>query len=315
MKVGQVKQKNLNKKSLKKRILRNYELYLFLIPAILLLVVFDYLPMFGVSMSFMNFKPYTGFFGSEWVGLQHFKTFLTMPKFLTTLKNTLTLSLYSIIAGFPLPIILALALNSIPFKRYKRVVQTVSYAPHFISTVVLVGMINIFFAPSSGLVKNVLEHMGLLDGYLKVLMSESAFPHLYVWSGIWSSLGWDSIIYLGALAGVDQSLHEAAIVDGATKIQRIWYIDIPSILPTVVILFIMRTGSVLGVGFEKTFLMQNSFNINVSEVISTYVYKVGIGQGQYSLSAAIGLFNSVVNFIVLMIVNSISRKFSENSLF
>ncbi len=315
MKAGQVKQKGVNKKSLRKRILRNYELYLFLIPAIVILVIFDYLPMFGVEMAFLNFKPYTGFFGSEWVGLEHFKSFLSMPKFPIILKNTLTLSLYSIIAGFPLPIILALALNSIPFKRFKRVVQTVSYAPHFISTVVLVGMINIFFAPSGGIIKNLLESLGLLDGYLKVLMSESAFPHLYVWSGIWSSLGWNSIIYLGALAGVDQSLHEAAIVDGANKLQRIWHVDIPSILPTIVILFIMRTGSVLGVGFEKTFLMQNSFNINVSEVISTYVYKVGIGQGQYSLSAAIGLFNSVVNFIVLIIVNAISRKVSENSLF
>ena len=315
MKVGQVKQRSANKKSLRKRILRNYELYLFLIPAIVILVVFDYLPMLGVEMAFLNFKPYTGFFGSEWVGLKHFKDFLSMPKFPTILKNTLTLSLYSIIAGFPLPIILALALNAIPFKRYKRVVQTVSYAPHFISTVVLVGMINILFAPSSGIIKNLLESLGLLDGYLKVLMSESAFPHLYVWSGIWSSLGWDSIIYLGALAGIDQSLHEAAIVDGANKLQRIWHVDIPGILPTIVVLFIMRTGSVLGVGFEKTFLMQNSFNINVSEVISTYVYKVGIGQGQYSLSAAIGLFNSVVNFIVLIIVNAISRKVSKNSLF
>ena len=315
MKIGQVKQKSTNKKSLKRRILRNYELYLFLMPAVILLIVFDYLPMFGVSMAFQNFKPYTGFFGSEWVGLQNFKTFLSMPKFLTILKNTLGLSLYSIFAGFPLPIILALALNAIPFPKFKRTVQTVSYAPHFISTVVLVGMINIFFAPSTGIVKNLLESVGLLDGHLGVLMSEKAFPHLFVWTGVWSSLGWDSIIYLGALAGVDQSLHEAAIVDGASKLKRMWYIDIPSILPTIIILFIMRTGSVLGVGFEKTFLMQNSFNINVSEVISTYVYKVGIGQGQYSLSAAIGLFNSLVNFIILMIVNAISKKYSEVSLF
>lgn len=315
MKKGVSKQKNLNKKSLKQRILRNYELYLFLLPAVILLIVFDYLPMFGVSMAFQNFKPYTGFFGSEWVGFEHFKTFLSMPKFSTILKNTLVLSLYSIFAGFPLPIILALALNSIPFQKFKKVVQTVSYAPHFISVVVLVGMINIFFAPSSGIIKNLLESMGLLDGYLGVLMSEKAFPHLYVWSGIWSSLGWDSIIYLGALAGVDQSLHEAATVDGANKLQRILHIDIPTILPTIIILFIMRTGSVLGVGFEKTFLMQNSFNLNVSEVISTYVYKVGLGQGQYSLSAAIGLFNSVTNFIILMIVNAISKKASEVSLF
>ena len=302
------------RKSLGRRILRNYELYLFLLPAIIILIVLNYLPMFGIQIAFRDYKPYRGFWGSEWVGLKHFITFLSMPNFLNILKNTLVLSLYSLVAGFPLPIILAMALNLVPFKRFKKIVQTVTYAPHFISLVVIVGMINLLFAPSTGIIHNILTKWGLMEGNLEVLMSPEAFPHLYVWSGVWVSIGWNSIIYLGALSGVDQSLHEAAIVDGATKLQRAIHIDLPTIMPTITLLLIMNAGSILSVGFEKVFLMQNAFNTSTSEVINTYVYKIGMVQGQYSLSTAIGLFNSVVEFILLVIVNRIAKKIGETSL-
>lgn len=300
--------------SLKRRILRNWELYLFLLPTIVLLLLFNYLPMFGIQIAFRNYKPYKGFIGSDWVGLKHFYTFLKMPKFLTLVKNTVSLSLYGLVAGFPLPIILAMALNLVPFKRFKRIVQTVSYAPHFISLVVIIGMLNLFFAPSTGIIHNLLAKWGILEGNLEVLMSAEAFPHLYVWSGIWVSVGWNSIIYLGALSNVDPSLHEAAIMDGATKVQRAWHIDLPSIMPTVTLLLIMNAGNVLSVGFEKVYLMQNAFNTSTSEVINTYVYKIGMLEGQYSLSTAIGLFNSVIEFILLVIVNHIAKKVGETSL-
>ena len=300
--------------SLGKRIGRNYELYLFLLPAVLLLILFSYLPMYGIQIAFKDYKPYMGIWGSDWVGLKHFQRFLTMPKFLEILKNTLVISFYQLAASFPLPIILALTLNSIPFRRFKKIVQTVTYAPHFISIVVIVGMLNIFFAPSTGIVRNLLVQAGLMEGNLEVLMQASAFPHLYVWSGVWASIGWNSIIYLGALSAVDQSMHEAAIVDGATKLQRILHIDFPAILPTVTILLILNSGSIMSVGFEKVFLMQNAFNLSTSEVISTYVYKIGIREGQYSFSAAIGLFNSLVNFVMILVVNRINRALNQSTL-
>ena len=302
------------KGNLGKRILLNYELYLFLLPAVILLLLINYLPMYGISIAFKDFKPFKGILGSDWVGLKHFQRFFTMPMFTVIIKNTLVLSLYTLIAGFPLPILLALTLNSSPTKRLKKIVQTVTYAPHFISVVIIVGMLNIFFAPSMGIVRNLMYNAGLITGELRVLMDASRFPHLYVWSGVWQSIGWNSIIYLGALSSVDPSLHEAAIVDGANKMQRVIHIDLPSILPTVVILLILNAGSVMNVGFEKAFLMQNSFNLSHSEVINTYVYKIGIREGQYSLSSAIGLFNSVVNFIMLITVNQISKRIGQESL-
>lgn len=302
------------KKSLYLRILENYQLYLFLLPAMLYLLIFHYFPMAGIVIAFKDFRPSEGFFGSPWVGMKHFIRFFNMPMFKVIIKNTLTLSLYSLAAGFPLPIILALALNSCPSLRFTKIVQTVTYAPHFISTVVLVGMINIFFAPSFGIVGNTLRKLNLLEGPLLVLNEAAWFPHLYVWSGVWAHLGWNSIIYLGALAGVDQELYEAADMDGANRLQKILHIDLPAILPTIVILLILDTGSIMNVGFEKVFLMQNATNLSTSEVISTYVYKTGIGQGNFSLATAIGLFNSVINFIILVLVNSIARKLGEISL-
>lgn len=299
---------------IRRRLAEDWELYLFLVPAIAYLIIFAYLPMFGITIAFKDFKPFKGIVGSDWVGLKHFARLFQMRQFPRLIANTLRLSLYSLAAGFPLPILLALALNSCTAPRFKRIVQTTTYAPHFISTVVVTGMVLIFFAPSTGIVQSILTRLDLLDGNLMILMRKEAFPHLYVWSGVWTELGWGSIVYLSALSGVDPALHEAAIMDGASKLRRVVHIDLPCIVPTIVITLILRTSSIMGVGFEKVFLLQNSMNLDTSEIISTYVYKVGIQEGQYSFSTAVGLFNSVINFILLIVVNTLSRRMGETSL-
>ncbi|MFS0725215.1 ABC transporter permease [Paenibacillus sp. 1P07SE] len=301
-------------KSLGFRIWKSRELYLFLLPAVALVIVFNYFPMYGITVAFKDFKPHLGIMGSPWAGLKYFDRFFDMPMFSVILKNTLLLSFYMLIASFPLPIILALALNSTPSQRLKKIVQTITYAPHFISIVIIVGMLNIFFSPSMGIVRNLLAGLGLMDGNLDVLMNASSFPHLYVWSGVWQTLGWSSIIYLGALSAVDPALHESAVIDGASKFQRVFRIDLPLILPTIVILLILESGTIMNIGFEKVFLMQNAFNLSASEVINTYVYKVGIREAQYSLSSAIGLFNSGINFILILLVNQVSRRLGQESL-
>jgi len=294
---------------MKRSIKANWQICLFLMPALLYMLIFQYIPMFGIVISFQNFKPFQGIAGSEWVGLNHFVRFFGMNKFTEVVGNTLRLSIYSLAAGFPLPIVLALMLNACRLNGFKRVVQTVTYAPHFVSTVVVVAMINVFLSPSYGFVSHFLEGKDAM-----LLTSPEAFPHLYVWSGVWQNLGWNSIIYLGTLTGVDPSLHESALIDGANRLQRVWHIDVPSILPTIVLLLILDCGKVMNVGFEKVFLMQNSMNIQTSETLSTYIYKVGINDCQYSFSTVVGLFNSVVNFAMLMIVNAIARAVGETSL-
>lgn len=306
--------KQRRRSTLRHRIMKNWELYLFLLPAMLALLLFSYLPMYGVQIAFKNYKSFKGIWGSDWVGLKHFKRFMGLQMFPKLIKNTLFISVYSLLAGFPLPILLALALNSCEARRFKRVVQTVSYAPHFISTVILVGMINLLFSPSTGVFVNILQKFHLIEGNLNVLLNPNAFIHLYVWSGVWSSLGWNSIVYLSALSGVDPSLHEAAVVDGANKLQRCRHIDLPCILPTIVMLLILNSGNLMSVGFQKVYLMQNSMNLDASEVLSTYVYKQGMRNAEYSYSTAIGLFNSVINFLLLVSVNTVSKKLSANSL-
>ncbi len=298
---------------LRRRILLNWQVYVLMLPALIYLIIFAYGPMAGLCIAFMDFRPAKGLFNSDWVGLKHFIRLFGLNKFGRVFLNTLVISLYSFIT-FPLPIILALLLNTCPHKRFKKAVQTVSYAPHFISMVVLVSMLNIFFAPSTGIIGQALRALGLLEGNLMVMQTGSAFKHLYVWSGVWQGLGWSSIIYLGALTGIDPALHESAVIDGANRLQRILHIDVPGILPMVVVMLIMRVGHILGVGFEKVFLMQNSFNILESEVISTYVYNTGIGQSQWSFSTAVGMFNSVVNFILMVTVNAIANKVGDNAL-
>lgn len=290
----------------------NYFLYIFLLPASIYLLLFSYWPMYGIQLAFKDFYSYLGIEGSPWVGLKHFQNFFSSPRFFQLLRNTLEISLYSLVAGFPMPILLALLLNYIPSRGLKKFAQTASYAPHFISVVVLAGMISIFFSPSSGIINTVLGWLGLDPIFF--LGKPGWFKHIYVWTGVWQSAGWGSIIYLAALSGVSPELHEAAIIDGANKLQRIWNIDIPTIMPTMVILLVMNFGSIMNVGYEKVYLLQNDLNISASETISTYTYKIGLQGAQFSYSTAIGLFNNVINFILLITVNRISRKLSGSSL-
>ena len=289
-----------------------WELYLLLIPALILLFVFSYGPMYGVLIAFKNFSAVKGVWGSKWVGLKHFIRFFESYNFPVLLRNTLTLSIYSLIAGFPLPIILALLVNKLRFPRFKQVVQTVSYAPHFISTVVLVGMLKIFFAPGTGMFNRMVMAFGGAD--FDYFGSSEAFKHLYVLSDVWKNVGWNSIIYIAALANIDTEQYESAICDGAGRLRILWNIDLPSIVPTIVTLLILNVGGIMSVGYEKAYLMQTTLNTDVSEIISTYVYKVGLQEAQFSFSTAVNVFNSIVNCILLIAVNTIARSIGETSL-
>lgn len=303
----------IKKETAKNKILMNYELYLFLLPTLIILGLFNYWPLYGIQIAFKDFLAVEGILGSPWVGLDNFQRLFKSYIFWDLLKNTLSISIYSIVAGFPLPILLALFINHLTSKRYKKIIQTVTYIPHFISTVVLVGMTTLFLSPRSGIVNHAIKVMGMQP---IIFMGKPAyFAHIYVWSDIWKDTGWASIIYHASLTGVNVELHEAAIIDGATKFQRIWRIDFPLILPTVIIMFILRMGKLMSVGFEKVFLMQNPANLKASEIISTYVYKIGLLQADYSYSTAVGLFNSVINLAMISLVNKIAKSLSENSLF
>ena len=290
----------------------NYDLYLLLLPTIVLVFIFSYIPMYGIQIAFRDYVPTKGYLGSPWVGMKHFIRFFGTFYAGRTISNTIILSLYGLIAGFPLPIVMALMLNQVNSSKFRRIVQTVTYAPNFISTMVLVGMINIFFSPTYGLFAHIVKALG---GSVEAwLANPRYFRHMYVWSGVWQGTGYGSIIYFAALSGISPELHEAAIIDGANKMQRIWHIEIPGIMPTAIIMLIMSCGNIMSVGFEKVYLMQNSRNTVTSEIISTYVYKVGLLDGRFSFSAAVGLFNTVVNFILLTLVNGFARKVSDTSL-
>ncbi len=290
---------------------RDRQLYLLLAPTIIWLIIFHYIPIYGIQISFKNYTPGLSMEAAPWVGFKFFRQYLQSPLFWPMIRNTLTLSIYGIVAGFPLPIIFALLLNELKSARYKKIIQTVTYAPNFISTVVLCGMIILFFNPSYGPLVLLLKSMGIRVGNL--LTSTTAFKHVYVWSGVWQGTGWSCIIYLSALSSVDPSLHEAAVIDGATRIQRIWHINLPMILPTIMITLIMSCGGILGTSFEKVYMLQNDMNLEVSRVISTYTYEQGLLGGKFSFTTAIGLFNTVINFIVLMGVNWLSKKTTEIS--
>lgn len=293
---------------------RNWILYLFLVPAVVYIAVFMYAPMYGLVIAYKDFSASKGIMGSPWVGTKWFSTFFNAPRFWQILKNTLALSVYSLVVGFPLPVILALIINGIGNTRAKKFTQTVTYMPYFISTVVLVGMMSVLFSPRSGIVNTLLSYLGG-SGDTFFMGESKFFRHMYVWSGVWQSTGWNSIIYIAALTGVSQELHEAAKIDGANKLQRILNVDLPAIMPTMVILLIMNCGSILSVGYEKVYLLQNDLNTPVSEVISTYIYKMGLQQQRFSYSTAIGLFNNVINFIILITVNKVSKKISGMGLF
>ena len=298
----------------KKRI-KHWQLYLFLVIPIVLVFIFNYIPMAGIQLAFKKYNMNLGIMGSPWIGFDNFKKFFRNYQFWRLLKNTLTLSLYGMLAGFPIPIMLALLLNSMNNLKYKKFIQTVTYMPHFISTVVMVGLIIQVFNPRIGLY-GIIYSAVTGNNAPDILGSASAFPHIYVLSGVWQSMGWNSIIYMAALAGVDAELHEAAQMDGASKFQRILHIDLPSILPTAIMLLILNAGSIMNIGFEKAFLMQNNLNLRSSEVISTYVYKMGLDSatGDYGYATAIGLFNSVINLILIVSVDAVSKKVTEQSL-
>ena len=296
----------------KKRFRLDWQLYIFLLPAIIYFILFHYIPIYGVQIAFKDFIEVKGITGSPWVGFEHFERFFSSYQFWNLLKNTILLSLYSLLWSFPCPIILAMLLNQVQNSRFKKLVQTVTYAPHFISVVVLVGMLQLFLSPSIGFVNNIIKLLG--GDAIPFLSDPKWFRTIYIGSGIWQGTGWGAIIYIAALAGVSPELYDAAKVDGATRFEIIKNIDFPSILPTAVILLIMNAGSIMNVGFQKVFLMQNDQNVRISEVISTYTYKLGLVQTQYSYSAAVGLFNSVVNIILLTIVNFVAKKVTETSL-
>ena len=297
----------------KHRIARNWELYLFMLPTIIYIGIFHYVPLYGIQIAFQNYNPALGFSNSPWVGFMHFTKFFRSYYFDRLIRNTFLLSAYSLIFGFPVPILLALMLNEIRSAKYKKLVQTVMYAPHFISTVVLVGIIRTMLSPSIGVVNHVRELFGLSREYY--MIQPGAFRPIYIVSGIWQNMGWNAVIYLAALSSVDPELHEAATIDGASRMKRILYINIPTILPTIVILLIMRMGSLASIGHEKIYLLQNDLNLETSEVISTYVYRRGLEGAQYSFSTAVGLFNNVINIILLLSANFIAGRVGETSLF
>ena len=291
---------------------RSWQLYLLLLPTLLLVFLFQYVPMYGVTIAFKNFKPHLGVLGSDWVGLRHFVRFFESPSFWRLIRNTVLLSGYELLLGFPIPILLALMMNVVTGRRFKRTVQMVTYAPHFISTVVIVGMLGVFLSKNFGLANHLLEALG--GGRVFFLGQTEWFRSLYVLSEVWQSAGWGTIIYLAALSAIDPEQHEAAVVDGATLWQRVWRIDVPGILPTIVILLILNVGRIMNLGFEKAFLMQNALNLDVSEIISTYVYKVGLIDARFSFAAAVGLFNTVINFVLLVSVNRIAKLLGQSGL-
>ena len=297
----------------KRKIKSNIPLYVLLFPSIILLIMFAYIPMLGLVIAFKDYSPANGIINSPWVGFKYFTQFFNSVQFGTTMMNILKISIYSILVGFPLPILLALLCNQLRAGKFKKVFQVTTYLPHFISTMVMCGMIILFLSPNSGLIANIFKSLGWTMPNL--LSKPDSFAGVYVWSDVWQHIGWDSIIYLAALSAIDPTYYEAATMDGASRMQKILNIDLPLLLPTAMILLILRAGSLLSIGFEKVLLLQNPLNLAGSEVISTYVYKVGMLNFQYSYSTAIGLFNTVVNLIILLSVNWFSKRYTKTGLF
>lgn len=307
-----ITRKNTKGAKLLRKIVDARFLIMMVLPCIVFYILFKYIPMWGVLISFKKYSTFKGFAGSPWVGLQHFVTFFSGPFWKRTISNTLILSIYSTLWSFPAPIILALILNDVSNLRFKKLVQTVSYMPHFLSTVIVVGLFYMFLSPATGPVQKVLESFG----YAKVDLFAQAkyFRTIYIASGIWQSTGWGAIIYLAALSNIDPALYESAVIDGASKFQQLKYITLPSIAPTIITMLLLRLGHVLGVGFEKAFLLQNDANHATSDVLETYVYRMGIAGANYSYGTAIGLLTSVINLILIILFNKVAKKVSETSL-
>lgn len=293
------------KTGLKRRLRNNWQMYLLLFIPVMLTVIYKYIPMYGIQIAFRDFKASKGITGSEFVGLMWFERFFTSPNCFRMIKNTVLLSLFSLLWGFPVPIILSLCINQLRFPKLKKVTQTILYAPHFISTMVLCGMIKIFLSPAGGLINLI------LGSQVDFLTESAAFRTIYIASGIWQDAGWGCIIYLATLSTVDVSLYEAAKVDGASVFQRIRHIDIPALLPMAILNLIMSAGSLMNIGFEKVWLLQTELNKATSDVIAVYVYEQGIENAKYSYSTAVGLFNTAVNLILLFVVNKVASKYSD----
>lgn len=300
---------------LRRSLVRNAGLYVMSLPVVLYFLIFSYLPMYGVQIAFRNYSLTSGITTSPWVGLDHLRVFYQSYYFGRLIKNTLFLSVYSLLVSIPAPIILALMFQEVRRKKLRSVLQAISYAPNFFSTVVACGMIVMFLAPNTGVIPVLLQSLGVR---LKtsILTNKAAFRHIYVWSGIWQSVGWSSLIYTAAISGIPTDQYEAAAIEGASHLQQIIHITLPNLAPTITILAILAMGGVMSVGYEKVYLLQNDLNLETSEVISTYVFKTGLlnKKPRYSFSAMVGLFNSVVNLVLLSTVNTLSRRISETSL-
>ena len=298
--------------SWKRSFIKYWDLYLLMIPVLVWLIIFKYGPMYGTVIAFENYSPSRGVLGSKWVGFKHFQRFFQAYNFQDILLNTVKLSLTQLICAFPMPIVLALVLNELNNKHYKKLVQTVTYSPFFLSTVVMVGLIDAFLYPNTGLLNVLIAKLG--GQSVNFMAKEEYFRPIFILSHIWKGTGWSSIIYMSALTSVDPQLYEAARIDGANRLQALVHVTLPAILPTAIIMLIRDCGSIMDVGFEKVYLMQNDLNMGVSEVISTYVYKVGMVNSQYSYSTAVNLFNSLINLVMLLLVNKIARTVSDTSL-
>lgn len=303
---------NLQKPKKPMEIVRHWQLYVMVTPPLLFFLVFCYAPMGGVLLAFKNYSIRKGIIRSPWVGFEHFENFLTSPLFITLLRNTLILSLYTFAVGFIIPIILALFINEITRPLFKKAVQMITFFPYLISVVVVAGMILQFLHPNGGLVNNIIRLFGGTP--VDFMGKPEYFRHIYVWTDAWQRAGYGAVIYIAALAGIDPQLSESAILDGVTRIKRVQYIDLPTIAPTVTIMLLLGIGGIMSIGYEKTFLLQNTLNLDVSELISTYIYKRGLVNFEFSYSTAIGLFNSVVNLALLITANTISKRVSQNSL-
>lgn len=299
-------------KRVQKVLKRDWQLLVLCALPVLYFIIFHYIPMYGVQIAFKDFKATDGIWGSAWVGFKHFRRFFASSQFVSLIKNTLGLSLLQILLGFPVPIILAIMLNQVKNQRFRKFAQSILYCPHFISIVVLAGMLYIFLSPRNGIVNTIIK---ILGGEAIFFLGEAKYFKLtFVISGIWQNAGWSAIIYIAALAGISPDLYEAAQVDGANKWQRIRHIDIPGIMPTIIMMLIMEIGKVMSLGFQKAYLLQNAQNLSASEIISTYIYKVGMLDAQYSYSAAVNLFNNVINIILLVTFNKLAKKLTDNSL-
>lgn len=300
----------------KRRVLlkKEWQLWVMILPALAYILIFCYGPMYGIQLAFRKYDFSKGLTGGDWVGLKYFIQYFESPMFGTTMKNTFVISFFTLVCGFPIPILLAIVINSLRQNKLKRVVQTAVYMPYFISTVVMVAILQILLSPTTGVISGLLKDLHLIPRSVNLLGTPGAFVPVYVLSGVWQSAGWNSIIFIAALSAVDGQLYDAARVDGASRWQQVIHVELPALVPTIVVLLIMNMGRILSVGFEKVFLMQNDLNLSVSEVISTYVFNIGVQSGQFSFGSAVGLFNTIINFAFLMMANWISKKTADISL-